>query len=112
MEPTERKRSKTGASKGRRGGGRGTPETRLFSGAKVARVLAKLGVEFHAFVAEYEEDTTRASRSAPLSEGERAAIERFLKHRQIAELARELGCSVASAHARVTKFVLETRPSG
>ena len=81
---------------------------RLFSGAKVARVLARLGVDFHAFVAEYDQENSRPARSTPLSESERAAVKRFLEHRQIRELAEDLQCSIASAHARVTRFVLES----
>ncbi len=89
---------------GRRGGKDG--EARLYTGAKVARVLAKLGVDFREFVAAYDADSSRVPRGTALTEEERAAVERFLKHRQIAELAQELGCSIATAHARVTKFVL------
>jgi hypothetical protein len=104
----ERKRRSTGGDSQPKRGGKDA-EARLYSGGKVARVLAKLGVDFRAFVAEYDQDTSRPSRAVPLSDAERAAVERFLKHQQIAQLADELGCSIASAHSRITKFVLETR---
>jgi hypothetical protein len=86
-------------------------ESRLFSGSKMARVLHRLGVDFRAFVEEYDQDVSRSSRAAPLSKGERAAIEEFLTHGQIRRLAKELACSVGSAQSRVTRFALErSRP--
>jgi hypothetical protein len=85
--------------------------SRLFSGGKMARVLAKLGVDFERFVTEYDQDDTRTPRAAGLSEEDRAAVARFLKHREIRQLASELGCSVPSAHARVARFALERHPS-
>lgn len=73
----------------------------------MARVLHRLGVDFRAFVEEYDQDVSRSSRGAPLSKGECLAIETFLTHGQIRRLAKELGCSVGSAQSRVTQFAVE-----
>jgi hypothetical protein len=96
------------ATRGRRNRRPKGPESRLFSGAKIARVLQRLGLDFRAFVDEYEQDVSRSSRAEPLSRGERDAIENFLTHGQIRRLAKELGCSVATAQNRVTRFAIET----
>jgi hypothetical protein len=85
-------------------------ETRLFSGTKLARVLAKLGVDFLAFVAAYDRESSE-SKDDPLSDADRMAVQRFLTHRKISELAVELDCSIPTAHARVTRFVLDSRTS-
>ena len=67
--------------------------------------------DFPAFVDEYDLDLPRSTRSSPLTEAERATIESFLSHGEIRRLAQDLGCSVPSAHARVTKFALERTAS-
>ena len=84
-------------------------ESRLYTGAKLARVLARLGVDFREFVATYDADPSPTG-SIVLTDAERAAVERFLRHRQISRLADELGTSIPSAHARVARFVLEKGP--
>lgn len=86
-------------------------ETRLFSGTKLARVLAKLGVDFLAFVTAYDQEGSE-NKDNSLSDAERTAVQRFLTHRRISELAEDLHCSIPTAHARVTRFALDGRASG
>lgn len=83
-------------------------EERLFSGAKIARVLeTKYQIQMMQFVRDYDDDTSRSPRTRALENSEVEAIQRFLKHRQITQLATDLACSISSAQARVTRFVLD-----
>jgi hypothetical protein len=103
-------RKKTARSGSGEKGPRGSknPEDRLFSGSKIARVLAKFNVDFRKFVSEYDQDNSRSPRLRPLDDKEKLAIERFIgQHRSINQLANDLSCSISSAQARVTRYVLE-----
>ncbi len=83
-------------------------DERLFSGSKIARVLeSKYQITMAQFVRDYDDDTSRSPRVRALEDTEVTAIQRFLKHKNVTQLANDLACSISSAQARVTRYVLD-----
>lgn len=88
-------------------------DQRLFSGSKIARVLEnKFKITMAQFVRDYDDDTSRSPRVRALDDGEVQAIQRFLKHKNVTQLAGDLACSISSAQARVTRYVLDHMAAG
>lgn len=81
-------------------------KSRLFSGAKAARVLERMGVEYDQFCDLYDQER-RAPRIKALSDNETILIQRFyIEHRSVTRLAEDLKCSTTAAQAKATRYAI------
>jgi len=79
-----------------------------YGGGKLRRALETLGVDWEQFVTFYDMDPRQEALHRELSEPQCQAVERFLDHRELSVLARELGFQdYESAYQVCTRYLLK-----